>query len=117
MPQCAITQSVSNSSAFRKHFTPSTLLKAKHQLSPRSNQRCASADVVEIFLEWLPRLKRSIRLRPSQDSRCRSALGQSSCYRRRQSKPLGLLDRDVVTGVGMTQHADAGITVEHPLQP
>src|SRR5580704_12544233 len=60
MPQCAITHSGSNSSAFRKHLTPSALLKAKHQFKPRSNQRWVSGEPVETILEWLPRLKRSI---------------------------------------------------------
>src|SRR5580692_11310820 len=60
MPQCAITHSGSNSSAFRKHLTPSALLKAKHQFKPRSNQLCVSGEPVEMILEWLPRLKRSI---------------------------------------------------------
>src|SRR5260370_8386341 len=55
-----MTHSGSNSSAFRKHLTPSDLLKAKHQFKPRSNQRCVSGEAVEIILEWLPRLKRSI---------------------------------------------------------
>src|ERR1700753_2194732 len=60
MPQCAMMHSESNSSAFRKHLTPSPLLKAKHQFKPRSNQRCASGELVETVREWLPRWKRSI---------------------------------------------------------
>src|SRR6202035_5959306 len=55
-----MTHSGSKSSALRKHLTPSVLLKAKHQFKPRSNQRCVSGEPVEIILEWLPRLKRSI---------------------------------------------------------
>src|SRR3984893_4478113 len=60
-----MTHSGSNSSAFRKHLTPSDLLKAKHQFKPRSNQRCVSGEAVEIILEWLPRSKRSISLTPA----------------------------------------------------
>src|SRR5947208_15187815 len=59
-----MTQSGSNSSALRKHFTPSSWLKPKHQFRPRSNQRCASAEDVWIFLVWTPRLKRSITRAP-----------------------------------------------------
>src|SRR5580704_18580817 len=55
-----MTHSGSNSSAFRKHLTPSDLLKAKHQFKPRLNQRCASGEPTEMVLEWLPRSKRSI---------------------------------------------------------
>src|SRR5258708_7631917 len=121
MPQWAITHSGSNASAFRKHFTPSALLKAKHQLSPASNQRCASPDAVEIVLEWLPRSKRSIRFRssarsPDHVSRFGPLFGQSSCDRRRQPEPISLLDRDIITGVGMTQHADAWIAVQYAFQ-
>src|ERR1700735_3731366 len=60
MPQFAITHSGSNSSALRKHFTPSSTLKPKTQLRPRSNQRWASHEGVEMGQRWLPRLKRSM---------------------------------------------------------
>ena len=59
----------------------------------------------------------SIRLLPPRYCRCASAFEQSRCDRRRQSKPIRLLDSDIIAGVGMTQHADAGIAVEHALQP
>src|SRR5882757_8524328 len=60
MPQCAMTQRGSNSSALRKHLMPPFLLKPKHQFKPRSNQRCASGEVVQIFSECVPRLNRSM---------------------------------------------------------
>jgi hypothetical protein len=50
-------------------LTPSALLKAKHQFKPRSNQRCACGEAVEMVLEWLPRLKRSILSHSSIDPR------------------------------------------------
>src|SRR5271154_846634 len=55
-----MTHRGSNSSALRKHLTPSVLLKPKHQFKPRLNQRCVSSDAVDMGLVWLPRLKRSI---------------------------------------------------------
>src|SRR5882757_8119984 len=60
MPQWAIAHSGSQSSARLKHFTPSGLLKARHQLKPRSNQRCASGEVVVIGVLCVPRSKRFI---------------------------------------------------------
>src|SRR6516164_7272784 len=65
MPQCTITHSGSHCCAFRKHFTPSSKLNPKHQFSPRSNQRWASTEVVEIFLVCVPRSKRSIHVSPT----------------------------------------------------
>src|SRR6202042_3080928 len=55
-----MTHRGSDSSALRKHLTPSLLLKPKHQFRPRLNQRWVSGDTVEMALVWLPRLKRSI---------------------------------------------------------
>src|SRR5882757_16874 len=60
MPQWAIAHSGSQSSARLKHFTPSGLLKARHQLRPRSNQRCVLGEVVVIGVLCVPRSKRSI---------------------------------------------------------
>ena len=55
-----MTQSGSNSKALSKHFLPSPKLKPTHQLRPKSNQRCVSAEFVDTVRVCFPRLKRSI---------------------------------------------------------
>ncbi len=52
-------------------------------------------------------------LQPSHNAQVRSRRWD----RRRQADPLRLLDRDVVTGIGMTQTPIPRITIEHSLQP